>query len=615
MYPEPTELIVLVVDDDQEFQNIISHYLTEDLRYSVVSVDSGKKALEMLKEQSFSAIIADFQMPEMDGLELLRIIRSQGSLIPFIIFTGQGCEEIAIDALNAGADFYLVKGEDPGPQFLALRKNLSEIIARRQADEALRVSESDNRKMLSLLKATLEATEDGILVETIDREIVGHNERFLRMFNLDKNQVEGKTGAEIWALVSDQIIPEPHSSIHTKPGDSNHSTLLSFKDGRVIESHARPQICEGKIMGRVWSYYDLSERVRAEDALRESEAFNRGLVNNLPDFVMIYDNSGKILYINSSGIAGLMIDKEHSNGTQIFQYILPEHHRIVKENIVRRFKGETVPPYEVRLVRCDNTMLDVMVQATLIPYQGSDVVLAVLTDITWRKEGEEALERYAQSLQMTVNALATANKKLNLLSDVTRHDILNQVHIILNYLDIVSSEQLPDEQRKMLERIEDATSIIHRQIQFTRSYQDLGVNKPEWQNVQDIIDLLTPHGIPIQNKVRGLTILADPLLPKVFENLIDNGIRHGGEITNITVTANLKDDGAISLRWTDNGVGIATNKKERIFEKGFGNNTGFGMFLIREILSLTGISIKEIGTEGEGACFEITIPRGSFILQ
>ncbi len=180
---------------------------------------------------------------------------------------------------------------------------------------------------------------------------------------------------------------------------------------------------------------------------------------------------------------------------------------------------------------------------------------------------------------------------------------------------MVASEQMPDSQRKMLNRIEDATSLIHRQIQFTRSYQDLGVNKPEWQNVKKTIDLLPSRGIPVLNEVSGLTIFADPLLPKVFENLHDNAIRHGGEITTVRVTADLRDDGAMRLRWSDNGVGISPEEKEKIFEKGFGNNTGFGMFLIREILALTGISIREIGSEGSGACFEMIIPRGSYILQ
>lgn len=616
MYPEPTDIRVLVVDDDQEFQKIISHYLTEEPRYSVESVDSGQQALEMLQKNSYSAIIADYLMPEIDGLDLLRIVRSQGNSIPFIIYTGEGCESVAIDALNAGADFYLVKGEDPAPQFMVLIKNLGEIVARKQADEALKISEAENKKMLSLLKATLEATEDGILVETVEGNIVGYNERFLTIFNLKKKQVDGRSGAEIWALISDQIIPEPKRTIQgSTTGRKNQPVLLSFKDSRVIESHVRPQICEGKIMGRVWSYHDLTDRVHAENALRESEAFNRGLVDNLPDYVIIYDRTGKILYINSSGIISLSTKKGNPIGNQIYEYLLPEHHRIVRENIERRFNKENVPPYEVRLVRNDSTILDVMVKATIIPYQGSDAIMAVLSDITSRKEGEEALERYAQTLQITVNALASANKKLNLLSDVTRHDILNQIHIILNYLDIASSENSSHVPKDILKKIEDATSIIHRQIQFTRSYQDLGINKPEWQNAQKIIDDLSSQNITIRNDVSGLTIFADPLLPKVFENLLDNSMRHGKTVTEVRVTAELTGDGTMCLLWSDNGVGIPKEDKDKIFAKGYGKNTGFGMFLIREILALTGISIKEIGIQGSGACFEMCIPKGSFILQ
>jgi len=83
----------------------------------------------------------------------------------------------------------------------------------------------------------------------------------------------------------------------------------------------------------------------------------------------------------------------------------------------------------------------------------------------------------------------------------------------------------------------------------------------------------------------------------------------------VRVTAELTADGSMRLLWSDNGVGIPKGDKDKIFAKGYGKNTGFGMFLIREILALTGISIKEIGIEGSGACFEMSIPKGSFILQ
>jgi signal transduction histidine kinase len=101
------------------------------------------------------------------------------------------------------------------------------------------------------------------------------------------------------------------------------------------------------------------------------------------------------------------------------------------------------------------------------------------------------------------------------------------------------------------------------------------------------------------------------MFEKVFFNLLDNSIRHGQRVTHIHVSYQLKGDNLL-VRWEDNGVGVPDEEKERIFERGFGKNTGLGLFLVREILSLTGITIKENGTSGEGVCFEINLPNGAY---
>jgi signal transduction histidine kinase len=106
-------------------------------------------------------------------------------------------------------------------------------------------------------------------------------------------------------------------------------------------------------------------------------------------------------------------------------------------------------------------------------------------------------------------------------------------------------------------------------------------------------------------------LFADPLLEKVFFNLVDNSLRHGGNVTRITLEA-VPSPGSLVLVYQDNGAGIPPEEKGEIFNRGYGKNTGYGLFLIREILSITGLSIKESGTQGEGARFEIHVPEGSF---
>ena len=99
------------------------------------------------------------------------------------------------------------------------------------------------------------------------------------------------------------------------------------------------------------------------------------------------------------------------------------------------------------------------------------------------------------------------------------------------------------------------------------------------------------------------------MLERVFFNLLDNSVRHGEHVTEIRVSS-LLDKNGLNIVWEDNGVGIPPDQKEKIFERGFGKNTGLGMFLTREILSLTDITIQETGEPGKGARFEITVPNG-----
>ncbi len=98
-------------------------------------------------------------------------------------------------------------------------------------------------------------------------------------------------------------------------------------------------------------------------------------------------------------------------------------------------------------------------------------------------------------------------------------------------------------------------------------------------------------------------------LKRFFFNLLDNSIRHGVWVNEIRVSYHLSG-GDLIVVWEDNGVGVADNEKERIFELGFGKNRGFGLFLARKILSLTDITITENGEPGKGARFEITVPKG-----
>ncbi|MFH0966611.1 MAG: histidine kinase N-terminal 7TM domain-containing protein [Methanobacteriota archaeon] len=209
-------------------------------------------------------------------------------------------------------------------------------------------------------------------------------------------------------------------------------------------------------------------------------------------------------------------------------------------------------------------------------------------------------------------ALGEAGKKLNLLNSITRHDILNQVAIIAGYAEVMHLPLENQKESEHLKLIAHAAITVKNLIQFTATYQDLGVSEPVWLSVRNVVQkayrtLHPPDPISLQIDT-NLVVFADMLLEKVFFNLMDNSLRHGGHVTRISVSSEETADGII-LVYEDDGCGVEQELKERIFRQGFGKNTGYGLYLVAEILSITGISIRETGTPGCGVRFEMQIPR------
>jgi len=152
-------------------------------------------------------------------------------------------------------------------------------------------------------------------------------------------------------------------------------------------------------------------------------------------------------------------------------------------------------------------------------------------------------------------------------------------------------------------------------LDFAKKYQDLGTKPPQWQNV----NLTFITGIShldfssVQRIVHldNLEIYADPLLEWIFFTFADNVLHHAKNATQVTIGYTADGDDLI-LFLEDNGSGIPDSLKKTIFEQESGTQNGMELFLAREILDITGITIRETGTWGKGTRFEITVPRGSF---
>jgi PAS domain S-box-containing protein len=212
----------------------------------------------------------------------------------------------------------------------------------------------------------------------------------------------------------------------------------------------------------------------------------------------------------------------------------------------------------------------------------------------------------------TEKALREANRKLNLLSSMTRHDLSNKILSLKGNLALLERDQPQLVANEHILNAERAADQLSAMIRFSEEYEDIGIHAPVWKNVRELINTCAdevPLGpVKVVNEVPpSVELLADPLIVKVFQNLMTNTIRHGGKA--MTIRFYLEEVGNVrSIVCVDDGVGVPDELREKLFTKGFGNDHGLGLFLSREILSITGITISERGQPGMGARFIISPP-------
>lgn len=218
-------------------------------------------------------------------------------------------------------------------------------------------------------------------------------------------------------------------------------------------------------------------------------------------------------------------------------------------------------------------------------------------------------------------ALAEANKKLQLMASITRHDLRNQLTAMREYLELSLARREKDPGSAWND-VSNAMDIVNQTIntvEFTGEYQKIGVKSPVWKNARHLVDdtgkYITLGPIRLENAIpAAVEIYADPLIEKVFFNLIDNAVRYGKKTT--TIRFRYEEDGnGGAIICEDDGVGIADDEKEKIFAYEYGMNTGLGLFLTREVLTITGIVVRETGIAGKGAKFEMKFPKGAIRIK
>lgn len=580
-------------------------------------------------------LLIDHDPPASDALEVIKKVREQDPDFPVIILTPSDDGTLSTEALCQGVDCHANRDLDHeklhlllGSQIERLARMVRDRREARMADYRLQtmVQIADKRQSPFhemahfVLERMVEISSSTIgYIATVDLE-----GRTLNMFawsqggmkecrtsnrpilyNLDETGLWGepvRQGRPI--MVNDYAkdgqyrkgVPEGHVPLHRV------MAIPIFNRGKIVatcgvankdEDYTERDLRHLQLlMNSMGDLYDVANR---DVVLHEAEKRYEAIMRKIPVAVALLDAEGVLVDANDlfmnmvgNGIqrnAALVCDDELTNG-------IMELYKECRElpagskRILHHMRGDE----HIHIRSTASPLLDKSNR-----FNGA---ILVMDDISSEYEANKTLERTAHQLK-TVD-------------QITRHDVMNQLQALYGYIGLMKEVQDPGMSERLLSRMEHILDIISDQMNFSRTYQSLGVHRPLWLNLHNEVraGISDSHGIDLQVDLDGLEVLADSALNKVFYNLFENTLRHGGDVSQVWIGGELEEDGSLTIIYRDDGKGVPLHQKQNIFQKGVGRNTGLGMFLVREILSMTDVRIEETGIEGEGVCFKLSFPPG-----
>jgi PAS domain S-box-containing protein len=223
--------------------------------------------------------------------------------------------------------------------------------------------------------------------------------------------------------------------------------------------------------------------------------------------------------------------------------------------------------------------------------------------------------RYILGIVEDVTDEAITLKK-DLISSITRSDILDQLAIIMTHLERAQLKTTHEAMQMFFDKTIGSVESIKNQIAYERTLQNPEDITPTWQSVNlafaEATRMLPGHSVDIRSDAGDIEIFADPLLPRIFFSILSRSFHQGGSaLSKIRLTARRNRE-SLTLVYEDDSKGVPTDEKERIFEFGYSPENIVSLFLIRELLGFTGITITETGEPGSGVRFEIVVPKGRF---
>jgi PAS domain S-box-containing protein len=395
---------VLHVDDDSSFLTIAKECLRMHGEFQVETARCIEEAKDKLGREKYDVIVCDYQIPGKDGLEFLKELRKEGNDIPFIIFTGKGREEVAIKALNMGADGYFNKNGEPKTVYGELAHGIRQALERKTA-------KAERWQREEKLRATLDSSPDPIIISDLDGSIIDCNEATLTLTGYpSKKEIVGKNSFEFIAekdreralknlkKASEQEAVKNVEYTFLKKGKEEYQGELSvtaLKDS------------SGNITGFVGTIRDITERKETERRLRESEEHYRLLFEQSPFGIKITHADGTVIDANSNMQTITGYSKDELKKINSFDmYEKPEQRKALLQAI-KQHGG--VVGFSARLKRKDGASVDALLNVSQVHIRGKNFLQTTLQDITEQKKAEEELRHFSAAIKESIDGIVISD--------------------------------------------------------------------------------------------------------------------------------------------------------------------------------------------------------------
>jgi two-component system cell cycle sensor histidine kinase/response regulator CckA len=504
---------------------------------------------------------------------------------------------------------------------------------RRSGDSAQRhLAERGLREALSLLSATLDSVEEGILVVDRAGKIVRFNRQFATLWQIPDEVLAWRDDDRAMQFVLDQVCdPEAFQTkvrhLYEEP-DAESFDVVRFKDGRVFERYSQPQRVDGQIVGRVWSFRDDTARSRAREALEQSEANYRSLIDGAAYGIYRTRADGKFLDVNPALVAMLGYEKAEdllALGNAIAVYRDPAAQPALAEQY--RHSGR-ITGVEVDWKRRDGTLLTVRLSGRAVfDWKGAlDGFEVIAEDVTERRHLEAQL-RKAQKME-AVGQLAGG----------IAHDFNNLLTGILGYTDMIMEQLGPavpiwldlQEIRRQAER---GASLTQQLLAFSRK-QALRITSVDLNSVVGQVEQVLRRvfreqveihrqlgaeirpirgdAVQLEHALLNLALNARDAMPGGGALLIETAVKRLAR-PEPSIDAPIPPGSYVMLIVRDTGSGMDPDTRAHLFEpffttKGPGKGTGLGLATVYGIVKQIGGYIKVESEAGRGATFALYFP-------